>query len=158
MTWRTQLRDIAILYSLADDLKLFWQLKANRWEPLQTRVIQAAQQRIGSRFIDEEEVAASFKKYLLADPEYKELRFRIKAQIKEVLEIAAFLKLTPPHAIRNIKFKPPLPDYDVIEESVEEVENFIPLVRVSSYPYHHFIQAIKSPREFLTSAYEYYGH
>ncbi|MDP1836674.1 MAG: hypothetical protein Q8K75_12205 [Chlamydiales bacterium] len=156
MTWRNQLRDLAILYSLADDLKLFWQLKATRWEKLEAKVLQAAQQAASSPIVDEEAVAARFKKFLLADNEYKELRFRIKTQIKEVIEMASFLGLEVPDGIQDIRFKPPLPEYDIIEESVESIEHFIPLCRVSSYPYHYVLQAIKTPRKFARACYEFY--
>lgn len=156
MIWRNQLRDLAILYSLADDLKLFWQVKAMRWEKLRPRVRQAAEGAAGSLLVDEKKVSARFKELLLGDPDYKELRHRIRTAVKEVNAIAAFLDIPAPHGLDAITFKPLLMDYHTIETAVEGIERFIPLCRASSYPYHHFWQALKAPKAFLRSAWRFW--
>lgn len=157
MIWRDQLRDLAVLYSLAEDLKLFWQLKNTRWEKLQLRVRQVAEQTANSSVIDEDEVAARFKKLVLADPDFKEVRRRIREAVKEVQELALFLGIAPPIGLDHLTFKPPLMDNDTIEAVIENVEEFIPLCRVSSYPYHHLWKALRSPREFTRSWWEHYN-
>lgn len=154
MEWRNQLRDLAVLYSLADDLKLFWQIKATRWEKLKAKVRQAAEASAGSTLIDKKAVKARFKELLINDPDYKELRHRIRSQMKEALAIASFLGLKPPDGLEKLNFKPLLMDYTTIETAIEGVENFIPLCRVSSYPYHHFWQAIRNPRIFIRSVWK----
>ncbi len=154
--WRNQLRDLAILHSLSDDLMLFWQLKANRWELLETRVRQLTEQTAIHKAIDDEEIATKFKKLLLNDPDYKEVRHRIRTAAKETLDIAQFLELPSPECIDELTFKPPLMTNEIIETAIEALDKFIVLCRVSSYPYHYVVQAVKSPRQFITNCWKFY--
>ncbi len=157
MNWRNQLRDLSILYSLSDDLKLFWHLKAMKWEKLEIKVRQVAEQTSGYRsIVDEEDVAARFKKLILANAEYQEVRHRIRTEMKEVLDMAEFLDVAPPDGIEDLNFKPPLMSNKIIERVVEGIDEFIPLCRVSSYPYHYFWQALKLPIQFTKSAWQFY--
>lgn len=154
MIWRDKVRDLAILYSLLDDLKLFWQLKASRWDKLEAKVFAHAEHASTSSLVDRAQVAASFKKLLLLDRDYQEMRFRIKNQLKQALAIAQFIGRAP-LSIEKIKFTPLL-QYDLIERYVEEIEHQISLCREASYLKRHSIQGLKTPLKFLRSLCDFY--
>ena len=156
MTWRDRLRDLSILFSLADDLKLFWQLKAMRWEKLEAQLRHSEELKAGSPILDEDELANRLKQLLLANADYREVRHRIRVQLKEVAAILGFLKVPMPEPLEALTFKPPLMTNSTVEEAVDAVEALIPVVRTASYGYGYARQAITAPRIFLSDLWAFY--
>jgi hypothetical protein len=156
MTWRDKLRDLSILYSLADDLKLFWQFKAMRWEKLEATVRHTEELKVNSLVVDEEVLAERLKQLLLADQDYREVRHRIRVQLKEVRAIMDFLKIGMPEALEALTFKPPLMDNAVIEVAVEATEGLEPAVRAAPYGRRYVRQVLTAPRQFFSDLWSFY--
>ena len=155
MTWRNQTRDLGILFSLIDDLQVFWQCKNIRWDALKQKFDQVAEHSPADK-PKPGKTETKFRAALKNDADYRELRHRIIHQRKEVKKICSFLGLSYPKELRRLKFTQLLIANSTIEEAVEALERLIPLCRVSSYPYHwvlalscHPIQFYHDLREFL---------
>lgn len=155
MNWRNQTRDLGIVHSLVEDLKLFWQLKNTRWEKRQKEVQQASeiQQPQGA---SQDLVEQKFRTLLKNDSDYREVRYRIIQQRKEIKQLYTFLDLDYPQELKKLKFTSLLLDNDSIEGAISALEKLIILCRVSSYPYYYCITAIRQPKQFFTSLWSFY--
>jgi len=154
MTWRNQTRDLGILFSLVDDLQVFWQCKNIRWDALHKKIEQAVEH-AHPQGADPDKINEKFRAALKNDADYRELRHRIIHQRKETKKICTFLGLDYPQELLRLKFTQLLIENEVIEDAVDVLERLIPLCRVSSYPYHWVLAAARQPLQFFKDLREF---
>lgn len=147
--WRNQLQDEALLSSLSEDLKLFWRLKATRWDELSEKI---GQQVRSENILGDPggiEQKKKLREVLKYDDDYVSLKERIKDQRDEAKEIFAFLEIKIPKELQTLKFTKSLIDFPIIEEAVEVIDEFIPYCHSANYWWFYLLQAWKSPKQFL---------
>lgn len=133
MTWRSHLDDVGVLYSLADDLKSFWQSKGTEWDLLNSKLQQVIQEEQRSHLVADAEPTQRLRELLEHQPEYRELRDRLDIEIHTALEIAAFLDYRQVQSIAQIAFDPPLPPGPLLAAAIDEADALALYVEKSKY-------------------------
>lgn len=134
--WRNQLCDVALLYSLVDDLQLFWQYKALEWEKLARKVAQAAKEE--QRTLARAPVSPDNRlaEILEHNEDYRPLRDRIQVQLNDSLHVADFLGFGQVESLRQLSLEVPLPDDEVLEAAIAEAEQLALYTERANYWWH----------------------
>lgn len=154
--WRDRIHDLAFITSLTEDLKLFWQLKAMRWDHLEERIRNQIEIEDLLRDPEGKATRSKLRMILKGDEEYQFLKKRIKMQRDEVKKIFQFFRLDIPKPIRKLKFSQPVIDFDVIENAVDTLEEFISFCGTVDYNAYYLQQAWESPKTFFKEAAEHF--
>ncbi len=157
MVWHDKIQDMAVLHSLIDDLELFWQLKANRWEGVERRLKTMLEEAKEYQEGEKLDLNTKLARTLKGDEDYVDVKLRIKEEVADTKKLCKFLGIDTPKEIKALNFKPPLMDNARIEEAIAIVEEtLVPLCRVSSYSYHWMLQFFRQPRQFIKECWEFY--
>lgn len=147
--------DLSVIHSTIDDLELLWQLKANRWDPLREQIERELRHQQRGADPEEEEIEESLRKFLGVDSDYPQLKERVEEEIAIIEELHEFLGLKRPKWMEAFKWKHPLPDYPLIENGVEYLEQFIPHCRSAHYLLRTIISLYHSPKKVMSSFFQF---
>lgn len=120
--WKKQLREVGLLYSLADDLTLFWQLQKLEWEKISQKVDQAVEEDRRAHEAAPMSAIERLSRILQNNEDYAPLRARLEEQLPEALAIAAFLGFKQVEALASINFQTPLLDSNRLENAIAEAD------------------------------------
>lgn len=134
--WRNQLRDVALLYSLVDDLQLFWQYKALEWGKLARKIAQAAEEEQRTLARAPASPEKRLAEILEHNEDYHPLRNRIQVQLNDSLQVADFLGFGQVASLQQLSFEVPLPDDDVLEAAIAEAEQLARYAERANYWWH----------------------
>lgn len=141
--WRSHLQDVGILYSLVDDLQLFWQYKALEWEKLARKVAQAIEEENRSGNPKPISVEERLEQILNHNEDYRPLKERIVLELEEATVIADFLHYSKVEALKSLHFTPPLPDNSVLEAAITEAETLSKWVKMAPYWWHNCLFMVR---------------
>ncbi len=145
--WRNQDRDLALLHSLLEDLKQYWQWKAVKWEKIAREVHYARAQ------TDEDEEVV-LRRALMGDDDYRDLLERLLIEIEECKAIFLFLEYDLPEELNELDLTVALIPNEILEPVIDDLEWLLPVCKAHIYPIKHIRAALKDPRRWLNDFYE----
>lgn len=134
--WRRHLEDVGVLFSLVDDLQLFWQYKALEWDKVARQLANFLENEERSGKETVEPLEARLESLLNRNEDYASLRERLTMELTESLACADFLGYTQVDALKALQFPPSLPENALLEAAIAEAEGLSKYAQQANYFWH----------------------